>query len=125
MSTHGKVLYVDDDEDLCDVVCETLEDAGYGVSIARNGAIAMSALKAASDLPCLILLDLMMPVMDGEHFLQEMRKDPRLSAVPVVLLTADGHATTKAVTLGVHGGLGKPVQLGDLLSTLSKYCQHH
>lgn len=125
MSTPGKVLYVEDDEDLCDVVSETLEDAGYAVSIAANGAIAMTALQAASDLPCLILLDLMMPVMDGEHFLQEMRRDPRLSAVPVVLLTADGHATTKAVTLGVHGGLGKPVELNDLLSTVSTYCEHH
>lgn len=93
------------------------------MSVAANGAIALSALEAADDLPCLILLDLMMPVMDGAHFLQEMRKAPRFSVLPVLLLTADGSATTKAATMGANGGLAKPVQLDTLLSTVSKYCQ--
>jgi CheY-like chemotaxis protein len=52
-----------------------------------------------------------------------MRKDPRLSALPVVLLTADRHATTQAVALGADHGLRKPVQLVDLIATVSKYYQ--
>jgi len=125
MSAECKVLIVEDDQDVSDAVGESLEDAGYGVSIAANGAIAMDALQASNDLPCLILLDLMMPVMDGEHFLKEVKKDPRLSAIPVVLLTAHGSAPAKAISLGALSGLRKPIQLHELLSTVSKYCQHH
>lgn len=124
MSTRGKVLVVEDNEDIRDAVAESLEDAGYDVWVAANGAIAMDALRNSNDLPCLILLDLMMPVMDGAQFLQEMRRDPRLSALPVVVVTADGSAITKATALGTHGGLRKPVHLDDLLSTVSKYCEH-
>jgi len=124
VSTCGKILVVEDNEDIRDAVAESLEDAGYGVWLAANGAIAMNALRESNDLPCLILLDLMMPVMDGAEFLQKMRSDPRLSALPVVVVTADGSAITKAITLGTHGGMRKPVQLNELLSTVSKYCQH-
>lgn len=123
------VLVVEDDQDVRDTVCETLEDIGYAVSTATNGLLALNALEASCAreaeraLPGLILLDLMMPVMDGERFLQELRKDPRFSALPVVLLTADGHAATKAVRLGANHGLRKPVQLNDLIATVSKYCE--
>ncbi len=124
MTTRRKVLVVEDNEDIRDAVAVSLEDAGYDVSVAANGAIAIDALRESNDLPCLILLDLMMPVMDGVQFLQEMRSDPRLSALPVVVITADGSAITKATALGTHGGLRKPVRLKELLSTVSKYCQH-
>lgn len=119
----GRVLVVEDNDDIREAVAESLEDAGYGVWLAANGAIAMNALRESTDLPFLILLDLMMPVMDGAQFLQEMRGDPRLSELPVVLVTADGSAVTRATALGTHGGLQKPVQLDDLLSTVAKYCQ--
>jgi CheY-like chemotaxis protein len=124
VSTCGKILVVEDNEDIRDAFAESLEDAGYGVSVAANGALAIDVLQKSDDLPCLILLDLMMPVMDGAQFLQEIRNDPRLSALPVVVITADGSAITKATALGTHGGLRKPVQLNDLLSTVSKYCPH-
>jgi CheY-like chemotaxis protein len=124
VSTQRKILVVEDNEDIRDAVAESLEDAGYDVWVAANGAIAIDALRESNDLPCLILLDLMMPVMDGAQFLQEMRRDPRLSALPVVVVTADDSAITKATALGTHGGLRKPVQLNELLSTVSKYCQH-
>jgi two-component system, chemotaxis family, chemotaxis protein CheY len=123
MSTHRTVLVVEDDQDVCDSVCDTLVDAGFAVSKASNGRLALHALEAPNALPGLVLLDLMMPVIDGAHFLREMRKDPRLSALPVVLLTADRHATTQAVALGADHGLRKPVQLVDLIATVSKYYQ--
>ena len=123
MSTGKHILVIDDNEDIREAVVESLEDAGYGVSAVANGDIAIRVLQASNELPCLILLDLMMPVMDGAQFLQEMRRDPRLSAVPVVVVTADGHATAKAAALGTQGGLKKPIQLNELLSTVSKYLQ--
>src|SRR5688572_2385178 len=97
MSTHRTVLVVEDDQDVCDSVCDTLVDAGYAVARATNGRLALNALEAPNELPDLVLLDLMMPVIDGEQFLQEVRKDPRLSALPVVLLTADRQALARAV----------------------------
>jgi CheY-like chemotaxis protein len=124
MSTGGQVLVIEDNPGIREALAESLEDAGYGVSVAPNGAIAIGELRESNDLPCVILLDLMMPEMDGAQFLQELRRDPRLAAVPVVLITADGNATKKAAALGTHGGLRKPIQLNELLSTVSKYCQH-
>lgn len=118
-----RVLVVEDDEDVRDTVCETLEDAGYAVSTAVNGLVALQALEALNVLPGLILLDLMMPVMGGEHVLQALRNDPRLSALPVVLLTADSHAVTQALGLGANHGLRKPVQFSDLIATVSKFCE--
>jgi two-component system, chemotaxis family, chemotaxis protein CheY len=123
VSTPPTVLVVEDDQDVCDSVCDTLVDAGYAVSKAANGLIALQALEAATALPDLVLLDLMMPVLDGECFLRELRGDPRLSALPVVLLTADRQATTQAVALGADHGLRKPVQLVELVATVSKYCR--
>lgn len=125
MTTGPRVLVVEDDEDIREAVAESLEEAGYGVWLASNGAIAIDELRASADLPCLILLDLMMPMMDGAQFLQEMRQDPRLSSLPVVVVTADGNAIAKAAALGTHAGLKKPIQLDDLLSTVSKYSQSH
>ncbi len=122
MSLSPNVLLVEDDQDVCDAVSEALEDAGFHVNAAANGAVALSALQSSAELPCLVLLDLMMPVMDGEHFLEQARRDPRLSMLPVVLMTADGHATAKATSLGVLAGLKKPVTLEDLLSAVSKHC---
>jgi CheY-like chemotaxis protein len=122
-SATSDILIVEDDQDVRDALSETLVDAGYAVSTAVNGALALRALRASNELPRLVLLDLMMPVMDGERFLQEMRKDPRLSVLPVVLLTADGRAVTQAATFGHSDGLRKPVQRGDLLFTIAKYCK--
>lgn len=130
-----RVLVVEDDQDVRDTVCETLEDAGYRVSTATNGLLALKALEVLSareeqaareeqsTLPRLILLDLMMPVMDGEQFLRALRKNPRLSPLPVVLLTADSHAVTQAIRLGANHGLRKPVQLNDLIAAVAKYCE--
>jgi two-component system, chemotaxis family, chemotaxis protein CheY len=123
MTTRRTILVVEDDQDVCESVCDSLLDAGYAVAKASNGEVALRALEAPNALPGLVLLDLMMPVIDGERFLKEMRKDPRLSTLPVVLLTADRRATDQAIALGANHGLRKPVHLNDLIATVSKYCQ--
>jgi CheY-like chemotaxis protein len=122
MNDHRRVLVVEDDEDVREAIQEALEEEGYAVSSAANGAVALDALRASEELPSLILLDLMMPVMDGERFLRELRGDARLQGLPVVIVTADGRAHAKASVLGAQEGLKKPVRMGDLLSTVSRYC---
>lgn len=121
MGAERKVLIVEDDRDLCDAVSESLVEAGYDVAVAGNGAAAMEVLETSRVPPGLVLLDLMMPVMDGEEFLQEIRKQPRWAALPVVVFTADGQAVTKVTSLGAQGALRKPVKLDDLLDTVSRY----
>jgi CheY-like chemotaxis protein len=64
----------------------------------------------------------MMPVMDGPAFRSELEKDSALDAIPVILLTADGNAKHKAVTMRVAEGLTKPVRLDELLAAVGRYC---
>jgi CheY-like chemotaxis protein len=115
------ILIVDDDKDIRDSVAEVLEDEGYHVSHASNGAEALSRLRAAG-VPCVIILDLMMPIMDGWQFRTEQLQDPQLSDIPVIVLSADGNARQKAVTMKALAGLTKPVRLEQLLSVVQEVC---
>ncbi len=115
------VLVVDDNLELREVLESILQANSYQAMLATNGVEALALLRGAQKLPCVILLDLMMPVMDGRQFCVEQQRDPRLSAIPVVILTADGHADDKAATLGVAGYLAKPVDMDALLSTVGAY----
>src|SRR3954470_23175677 len=83
------VLVVDDDQDIREALCDLLADAGYRAASVANGKEALIYLKSG-ELPCVILLDLMMPVMDGWEFRRQQQGDPRLSKIPVVVITAAG-----------------------------------
>ncbi len=110
------VLVVDDDEALRDIVVEAISDAGYAVEQAENGLEALEKMRQAS--PCIVLLDLMMPVMDGWEVVSEMDKDPSLAGVPVCVVSAqDRLAPPRNVCT-----LKKPVSLASLLSTVEQYC---
>ncbi|MBF5046270.1 response regulator [Aggregicoccus sp. 17bor-14] len=109
-----QVLVVDDDADLRQAVCELLEDEGYRVQTAQHGAAALALLRASSTLPQLILLDLMMPVMDGWQFREAQAADPRLARIPVVVLTASRNLHDSP-PLQVDALAYKPVQLEQLL----------
>jgi CheY-like chemotaxis protein len=86
----GPILVVDDDVDIREILAETLEDLGFSAVTASNGLEATRLLRSMTVLPSLILLDLMMPVMDGYGFLEVREKDPVLSTIPVAIITA-GH----------------------------------
>lgn len=117
------VLVIDDDEDIRDSLVEALTDEGFAVTAATNGAEALAVLRTTADLrPCVIVLDLMMPVMDGWQFRAEQQKDAALAEIPVVVLSADGNVRTKAARLAAADALAKPVRLEMLLSVLSRYC---
>jgi CheY-like chemotaxis protein len=81
------LMIVEDDPDLRETVCAALEDEGMKCVGARNGADALSRLRAGFT-PDLIMLDLMMPIMNGWAFREEQKKDPRLAGIPVLVLSA-------------------------------------
>jgi two-component system, chemotaxis family, chemotaxis protein CheY len=107
------VLVVDDDPDILDALSEILEAEGFRITRARNGQEALERLQA--DVPELILLDLMMPVMDGWEFARRMRSEPSLPDRPIIVLSADRNVAGKAREIGAVGYLAKPFELMDLL----------
>ena len=94
------ILIVEDDSDLREALSEVLRDEGYSVESAADGREALDRLRR--DLrPSLILLDLTMPVMNGWQFRAEQRRDPALSEIPVVVLSAGDHLADQMVPLGI------------------------
>lgn len=116
------VLIVDDDADIREALSDTLEDEGFEVATAENGAAALAYLRRDTR-PALVLLDWMMPVMDGAQFQGELSADPQFVDLPVVLLTADANAKDKAMSLGIRGFLKKPVNVEDLLGEIERYAR--
>src|SRR5437870_2371426 len=102
------VLVVDDDEGIRFALSDTLEDVGYRVVVAKDGVEALAKLRGPEERPCVILLDLMMPAMDGWTFRHEQRRDPAIAEIPVVVLTADAHVEEKAKELEAQGHIAKP-----------------
>jgi len=88
------VLIVDDDLDIREVLAETLEGRGFEVATAANGLDALAVLRDLPVRPSVILLDLMMPIMDGYAFLDQRRKDPVLASIPLAIVTA-GHGVDR------------------------------
>ena len=117
---HGPVLVIDDDEGIRDAIAEVLADSAHPVATASNGREALDWLQTHQR-PCLILLDLMMPVMDGRQFRAAQRADARLADIPVVVITAGGDQTPKS-EMAVQGWLGKPVELEVLLAHIGQFC---
>jgi CheY-like chemotaxis protein len=116
------VLVIEDDVDILRAVVQVLEDEGYAVRAAENGRVALALLRAPGvPPPCVILLDLMMPVMDGWAFRAEQVRDPALASIPVIVLTADGNAAEKAALMNGVGALRKPVELLTLLEAIQPF----
>jgi len=86
----GAILIVDDDNDVRAALSELLQEEGYSVEAAPNGREALARLRTGSIHPAVILLDLMMPGMDGWDFRSEQMRDPRIASVPVVVVSASG-----------------------------------
>jgi CheY-like chemotaxis protein len=116
------VLIVDDDRDVREVIQEVLEHANYEALAAANGKEALETLRSNRVKPCVILLDLMMPVMNGWQFRIEQQGDQQLSAIPVVVLSAHVNAEREASDMNAAALLKKPVQLRTLLSTVERFC---
>lgn len=109
------VLIVDDEFGLAELLCEVLQAVGYGVEIAINGERGLAALQERR--PDLVLLDVMMPIMDGVEMLAAMRADPRFADIPVVMMTAIPERLDRG-ELDCQGLLRKPFGTKDLFAML-------
>ena len=116
------ILLVDDDIGIRTALAEILEDEGYRVASAANGQEALTYLQQQLHVPCLILLDLMMPIMNGWDFRRVQQQDPQLASIPVVVISADNSISQKAASLGVHSYLAKPINVEHLIATVNQFC---
>jgi CheY-like chemotaxis protein len=118
----AKVLIVEDDHSQREALSEILSQQGYEVQCATNGSEALELMRRSNSLPRLILLDVMMPVMDGWEFRDQQRKDRALAEVPVVVMTALDDSVQKALQSGAVGFLPKPLQWQALLRVVGRFC---
>lgn len=116
------ILIVEDDADIREDLADILRDQGYDVVTAENGLAAREWLEHARALPDVILLDLMMPVMDGWHFRAEQLQDTTLARIPVVILSGAGDVRKEATVLGAVSYLPKPYKVDELLGVLQQLC---
>jgi DNA-binding response OmpR family regulator len=108
------ILVLDDDPTILSCLSESLRDEGYEVTAAANGREGLQHLQRQRF--DLILLDLMMPIVDGERFVAELRRLPLVPEPPIILLSADRNVSGKVRSLGVTAGVPKPFSLDDLLN---------
>src|SRR2546423_153494 len=114
------VLIVEDDVETAKALAEFLSLEGFDSIIVENGQEAMAMLRTGRR-PCLILLDIMMPGMDGWELRDAVLSDPGLSTIPIVVVTADTAAVGKAATLSLPI-IRKPVDAGRLLAEVRRFC---
>jgi CheY-like chemotaxis protein len=115
----GPILIIDDDEGIREILQLILEDEGYKTFTSNDGAQALELLRKIPE-PSLILLDLMMPIMDGREFMLELRQDPDLGHLntPIILITAFSNVKITGVT----GVTQKPLEMNEVLAIARKYC---
>lgn len=116
-----RVLVVEDEDDIRDLMVAILEGEGYAVGAAAHGADALAQLRSG-DTPCIILLDLMMPVMDGWAFCEEREKDPALAAIPVVTVSAVPRQDPRNSGVRAVAHLRKPLDIPTLLAAVERHC---
>lgn len=115
------ILIIEDDEDIRTLLIDFLESLGFSIESARDGKEGLMLLKRDSPLPGVILLDMMMPVMDGPTFQSEVAHDPSLSGIPIIVMTADPLLLQTALDRGAQAGVKKPMDLDELMKTLQKF----
>ncbi|MGE3956388.1 MAG: response regulator [Vicinamibacterales bacterium] len=117
---HCPVLIVEDDADLREMMAQLLILEGFRVETVANGREALTYLERSSAVPSLILLDLMMPVMDGWEFRRRQVQDPRIANLPVVVLSALD--PSRGADLGGAAVLKKPLDFDRLLDLVRRFC---
>ena len=119
------ILVVDDDLEIRETIRDVLEEEGYRVDLAANGIEALALLRTKSsneaDWPSLILLDLMMPEMNGWQFCEEQKKDDALSTIPVVVISAASSIDRNNVAIKGRPLLKKPIELFRLLDAIAEH----
>lgn len=119
MTPNKTILLVEDDDAARDALSMLLSDAGYSVAAVGNGIEALRHLRESSELPCVIVLDLIMPRMDGWEFRARQQADPELAGIPVVVITAASVAKDPIPAAEV---LKKPLDFDAVMNAVGKYC---
>jgi CheY-like chemotaxis protein len=114
-SVSNTIVVVDDEETICETLKDVLEEEGYSVEIAGDGVEALTLLRTMTVVPRMIILDLLMPRMDGNAVLTTLKNDPALADIPVVVSTSDPSRAPSGVLI-----MRKPVDLDMLLDTVRK-----
>jgi CheY-like chemotaxis protein len=117
------ILVVDDDDDILKMTSFVLTQLGYQVATANDGAKGIAEIESKQITPCLILLDLMMPEMDGAAFRRKLLEIPTAKDVPVVILSGDDQLAKKAAEMRVAGYEQKPISVARLAALAAKYCR--
>lgn len=115
------VLLVEDDEDVRDIIAEILTNQGFTVTTADDGQEALDLLRRGGRLPDVLLVDLMMPVLDGPALIEAaMTSVPDFASVPIIVITAAGNRARERVPMEVvRALLHKPFELDDLVATMN------
>lgn len=116
------ILVVEDDKDIRKSMKRLLASEGYEVALAENGKAALDYLISSSGLPDLIILDLMMPVMDGFEFRKIQEADAKLSRIPVVIMSADGNLDEKKLRTAARDTIRKPADIDTILHVVKQVC---
>ena len=116
------ILIVEDDIDVRETLAEVLTEEGYDAIAFAGGRAALEHLRTAEALPALILLDLMMPNMDGWEFRAEQQRSGGFTHVPTVILSADGNVEQNMSSLHADGYLRKPIHIKTLLQLVESFC---
>jgi len=118
---HPYVLVVDDDPAIRGLVADALRGEGYTVDLAAHGREALEAMRARR--PSTVVLDLMMPVMDGFSFIEQCHKERLCVDVPIVVISAVQDAMRRIKDVPVHACIAKPFDLDDLVRLVGRYAQ--
>ena len=114
------VLVIEDNDDIREMMAISLEMEGHEVAVAANGRQALAQLENGLQ-PCVILLDLMMPVMNGWEFKAALQNDDRFRDIPLVVISAAGKDLIGKIPSGTF--LAKPVDVDTLLDVVCDYCE--
>jgi CheY-like chemotaxis protein len=118
---YSYVLVVDDDPAIRGLVADALRAEGYAVDLAAHGREALEAMRAR--LPATVILDLMMPVMDGFSFMEACHQEQLCDNVPIVVISAVQDALQRIHDVPVHACIAKPFDLDDLLRTVRQFAK--
>lgn len=117
----GKILVVDDDPDIRETIVDALAGEGYDVISAVDGLDALELLRNQEQSPSLILLDLMMPRMNGMELWKEIAHVETWARIPIVVVSANAQGRAHAATMSAVGYLRKPMQLRELFSAVAQF----
>jgi CheY-like chemotaxis protein len=112
------VVVVDDEPGFGETIQDVFEEYGFDVRVALDGLEALDLFKQLPAMPCIVILDMVMPRMDGNTLYRAMKEDPALSKVAVLVTTSDPTRAPSGVLL-----MKKPVDLGVLIATVSRCCE--